>query len=617
MKGSIFMRIRKGLILLLLFIPFINVNADDFEVSVNCPNSVARGETFNCTVSVQSSITDFSANYDIDGGNGGTLNLDNKTFSLNIPSDAVSNYEYTINLTNISANSGSLSATDKNTKVRVKSSENRLSMITLSSGNISFNQDTTSYNITVDGSTSSIDITANALDSHATVMGTGTKTLNYGLNSIEIRVKPEIGDTKTYTLNITRTDDRSSVNDLSSLIVTNTNIKFDKNKLEYDLTTKSERVKISATREDNKSTIIGDTGDKLLSYGLNKFSITVISENGSKKTYKINITREDDRSTNNNLKSITLNKGTINFNKNTTTYNVDVENDVDKIKIDAILDDSKSKFSPNYGPREVTLNEGNNTIELRVVSEKGEEKTYTININRKDGRDSDSSLKSVELSDGKIDFKSDKYEYKVNVDYKVEKIEVKAIPTSSKSKVTIEGDGNLDLGNNTIEITVEAENGKKTTYKIVVVRKEKGYEISDNNYIKSLTIKNHSIEFSSDVYRYTINTKEEKLRLSIDLEDSKATYDIKGNNNLKDGSKIVIKVTAENGDVREYIIDIEKPNNTIIIIIMILVTLITIGIIGIVILKIKKRNTVNKSNENKDLIIKEEIEELDDDFSKV
>lgn len=621
------MRIKRGVVLLLLLvIPFNKVYADNFELRISCPESVAPGSSFNCTLEVESStsITNLTANYNLDGNQSSSFEFNNPTgitsgsigtISLNIPNDAQSNHMYSVGLTSINSNNGTVA--DKSANVRTKSNENRLNSLTLSSGDIGFSPDTTTYRKTVDSSVSNITISAVAKDSHASVTGAGTKSLKYGLNNIEIKVTPEIGTEKVYSLAITRTDNRSNINNLSGLAITHTDINFDKDITKYNLTTTSDKVLISATREDNKSTITGDTGEKSLNYGLNKFTITVIAENTEKKVYEINITRKDVRSTNNNIKSITLSKGNLKFDKNTTKYDVEVENDVEKVKISAELDDSKSKFASGYGPREVGLKEGSNTFELRVISEKGEEKTYTINITRKDGRDSDSTLKSIKLSEGKIDFEADKLEYSINVEYSVETIKVEAKATSDKAKVTIEGDGKLSLGANTIKITVEAENGKKTVYTLIVKRKEQGYELSSNNYITSLIIKNHAIDFSSDVYKYTITTRDKKLNLSISLEDDKATYEVEGNKNLKDGSKIVIKVTAENGDKREYILNIEKPNNTIIIVIIILVTIITAGIITIVLLKRNKRIKNNKIVEENEPLNNEEIEIIEDDFSEV
>ena len=157
-------------------------------------------------------------------------------------------------------------------------------------------------------------------------------------------------------------------------------------------------------------------------------------------------------------------------------------------------------------------------------------------------------------------------------------MKIEATPNSEKSKVTINGNEDLSVGDNVFKINVEAENGKVTTYTITVIRKKQGEEISNNNNIKSITIKNHSIDFKSNVYKYTVKANEKELDLTITLDDENATYKITGNNDLKNGSEIKIKVTAENGEEKTYTLVIKKSNLGLIISIISVVLLIGIGI---------------------------------------
>ncbi len=611
------MKRKMGLFLLIIMLIPLNVKADGFSINMSCSSSARAGEKVKCIVNLDPSdkvLNSVSGNYNIPSGvtfdnfvaSAGLTNLGSEsgfrfegefstsmtlgTLMVTLPSDAVSNTEYTVSLTGITGHDTTTPYTslDTSSTIRIKSTENRLSSLSISGGTIDFNSDTLNYAVTIDSD--SAVISASKIDSNSSINGNiGTVSLNYGENTFNINVTSELGEIKTYTINVTRPDNRSKNNYLASLVATNTDLSFDKEKTTYELTTTAADTLISATKEDGKSSMMGQLGKFDLSYGLNTFKINVVAENGDTKIYTLNITRKDDRSDNNYLKNLSLSKGSIKFKKDTTTYNVEVDNDVEKVNISATLDHGKASFAEGFGPREVALNLGNNTIYIKVQNERGELRTYTININRNDGRDTDSTLKEIKLSEGNIDFKSDTLEYKVNVKYEVETFEIKATATSEKSKVTIEGDKNLIVGENVFTITVEAENGKQTIYKITVVRKEDGYKLSSNNYIKSITIKNHGLDFSSNVYRYTIKTKEDKLDLSIVLEDKKSEYEVTGNKNLEDGSKITIKVTAENGDVRTYIIDIEKSSNLIIIIIIILITLITAGLITIILLKRKKR----------------------------
>ncbi len=89
---------------------------------------------------------------------------------------------------------------------------------------------------------------------------------------------------------------KSSVNTLSSLAISGQKIspKFDKNKTTYNLTVpnKVTSVKVTGKVTDSKAHVSG-LGIKKLSEGSNKISIVVTAENGSKKTYTINVTRKE------------------------------------------------------------------------------------------------------------------------------------------------------------------------------------------------------------------------------------------------------------------------------------------------------------------------------------
>ena len=70
-----------------------------------------------------------------------------------------------------------------------------------------FNKDTTEYSLIVDGSVSSVNIIAQAIDSEATVSGSGTVDLVTGVNTIKITVTAGNGSTRDYTINISKSGD--------------------------------------------------------------------------------------------------------------------------------------------------------------------------------------------------------------------------------------------------------------------------------------------------------------------------------------------------------------------------------------------------------------------------
>lgn len=70
-----------------------------------------------------------------------------------------------------------------------------------------FSMDTESYDVIVNPSVSAVSVSAAAIDSKATVSGTGTVSLQSGTNTISITVTAENGDVRTYQLNVVRQAD--------------------------------------------------------------------------------------------------------------------------------------------------------------------------------------------------------------------------------------------------------------------------------------------------------------------------------------------------------------------------------------------------------------------------
>ena len=144
---------------------------------------------------------------------------------------------------NTGGNSGGGSTTSKST-------EARLSNLGITPNDFKgFRRDTTTYTVEVPNNVSKVKIYATPLNSKATVSGTGTVSLKEGANSFKIVVTAEAGNTKTYTLNITRvsatdnTDD--SENDKSEARLKNLGIRpkeYDFSGFERDTTSYSVEV---------------------------------------------------------------------------------------------------------------------------------------------------------------------------------------------------------------------------------------------------------------------------------------------------------------------------------------------------------------------------------------
>ena len=109
----------------------------------------------------------------------------------------------------------------------------------------------------------------------------------------------------------------------------------------------------------------------------NTFNYYVQAENETVRTYTIKVNREDDRSSNSDLSSITLSSGNINFSKDVTDYSLSVPYSVTKIDVVATPEDSKSKV--NVVSPDLVV--GTNTILITVTSETGVSKIYKNLVN--------------------------------------------------------------------------------------------------------------------------------------------------------------------------------------------------------------------------------------------
>lgn len=279
----------------------------------------------------------------------------------------------------------------------------------------------------------------------------------------------------TYYVTVNVTKPKSGNNNLSSLSVDGSSVSgFSAGKTSYSLgTTKANSITIAASAEDSAAKVSG-TGSKSLKYGKNTFNVVVTAENGSKKTYSINITKEDERNTDNTLKSLSIDAGSIDFDKNTTSYTLKVGHDVSTVNISATANDSKASVS---GTGSKTLNDYNNEFSVVVTAENQTKRTYTIKIIRADASgnygklSADNELTSLSVEGYELAFSKDKLTYDLIAEEDVDSVVVNAKASSEQALVSITGNEGLKPGNNEVKVVVTAENGDVKTYTINVFKK--------------------------------------------------------------------------------------------------------------------------------------------------
>lgn len=265
-------------------------------------------------------------------------------------------------------------------------------------------------------------------------------------------------------------------------------------------------------------------------------------------------------STNNNIKEIKINGKVLEGFTNTEKL-YSLQSSDEKINIDVTLE---NEFATVTGAGDYTFAKDSNEliVPITVLSENGNQKVVLIRFYRNDNKQ-DASLKSIIIKDNKnnnliIDFKPDVYEYYLNVNSSVTSLEISPEAESGEfvknyGKQTIK----LLNGDNVVQIRLKDDNGNIRTYFIFITKTIKN--ASSNNYISDLKIGGYSLEFSKKVKNYVLEIKKNvnKLDITPTLEDDSASYIIKGNDNLTEGSVVKIIVTAENGARATYQITIK------------------------------------------------------------
>ena len=391
---------------------------------------------------------------------------------------------------------------------------------------------------------------------------------------------------------------------------------FNEDQNEYDIQVdyNVEKVNIEVTKKDSRSSINGNNGETAINYGLNKLVINVISESGDRNTYNFNVTREDLRSNDNSLKTLTVSSGELEFKPDVKEYTVNVENEIEKITITSSLNDSKAKYVEDYQNKEIVLNEGSNKVEIKIISEKGEERVYTLNINR--SLSSNNSLKYIKVNDEKISLKENEFIYNIEFDNSVDEVVIKAEANDPKATIDLKEKYPLEVGENEISVVVKAASGKEATYILNITRNKL---LSKDSLLTSIKIKGYDINFKQNVTTYDLKIKdnEEQLEITTTQEDPNATVEIEGNKDLIDGSIIKINVKAEDGSFTRYFIRIEKGSQGIspVIIILIVLILLLAICVGLIIYRKKKKeqDKFDKLDDNKkeakEETTKEEVKE--------
>ena len=272
-----------------------------------------------------------------------------------------------------------------------------------------FKKAITSYSVSVPKNVDKVSIYASPTNNKATVTGTGSKNLQIGKNTFNIKVTAEDKkNKKTYTLTITRKDKEETQSDAT---LTNLGIRpkeYDFTGFKPTITTYSvtvpndvEKITIYANAKNLKDTIAG-SGNKTLKVGQNRCEIKVTSEDKkTSKTYILNVTRkekeeeenpedkEPDEDTENNqkisdgLKNLEIKdcKLTPIFSQDVYSYEATVPSGTEKLEINT--EKTSNNIEIEIAGNE-NLKQGENIITI-LAHNKNDDTTSTYQITAKVG----------------------------------------------------------------------------------------------------------------------------------------------------------------------------------------------------------------------------------------
>ena len=187
--------------------------------------------------------------------------------------------------------------------------------------------------------------------------------------------------TKKTTTTTATTKAKSDNNYLESITVNGEQIEsFDKTKTKYfvEVENKVKKATVKATSEDDNATVTID-GPKVLEVGDNEYTISVKSESNTTKFYKVIVTRKDEEeSSNTDIKSIKIRGYHLNFDKNSKTFYLNIKKEDTELDITVNTKDKKA----NYDIEGNENLEDGSVVKIVVTAQNGDTDTYRIIIQK-------------------------------------------------------------------------------------------------------------------------------------------------------------------------------------------------------------------------------------------
>lgn len=459
--------------------------------------------------------------YDIDKDNNSVIILEANNFA-NVTSDKVKLITFKVNAlqdiastgniklvnTTIVSNDVEFSISDYSKEVTIsKLPESAyLTSLTVDDSDIfNFKSDVFSYDSKVINK-DKVNIKATVSEGARIKEEIGDMILNYGNNEFKITVISSTDVETVYSFSIYRPYSSVLLKNFS-ILVNDKNIELDKSLDSQNVTVNSNSIEIIANGMDG-STISGN-GIKNLNIGDNIFEILVISEDETNtKKYILNVYRQN---TDTSIKDLYVNDNIVNVEEN-NTYNINVnalnfniKTVLNDVNADYKLYKIKGDYREEIDGNNIKIDDGSdNVFEIVVLAEDGvTSENYTLNIHE---LSSDSYLQSLTIDNLGFNFDKNILEYNLNTE--LDEININAISNNEKSTISGIGKKILELGSNSFNIIVTAEDNSTRTYTLNVNK----VKIKDNKIIfNGLTVN----EDKKYIYKIEVGTSIDTIINSV------------------------------------------------------------------------------------------------------
>lgn len=459
--------------------------------------------------------------YDIDKDNNSVIILEANNFA-NVTSDKVKLITFKVNAlqdiastgniklvnTTIVSNDVEFSISDYSEEVTISKLPEAayLTSLTVDDSDIfNFKSDVFSYDSKVINK-DKVNIKATVSEGARIKEEIGDMILNYGNNEFKITVISSTDVETVYSFSIYRPYSSVLLKNFS-ILVNDKNIELDKSLDSQNVTVNSNSIEIIANGMEG-STISGN-GIKNLNIGDNIFEILVISEDETNtKKYILNVYRQN---TDTSIKDLYVNDNIVNVEEN-NTYNINVnalnfniKTVLNDVNADYKLYKIKGDYREEIDGNNIKIDDGSdNVFEIVVLAEDGvTSENYTLNIHE---LSSDSYLQSLTIDNLGFNFDKNILEYNLNTE--LDEINISAISSNENSTISGIGKKILELGNNSFNIIVIAEDNSTRTYTLNVNK----VKMEDNKIIfNGLTVN----EDKNYIYKIEVGTSIDTIINSV------------------------------------------------------------------------------------------------------